>query len=128
VTNTLEHHGIKGMRWGVRRDDSTSSSGGSSKPKKLSRSEVAQEQRDFYQKKADNILKVASKDPESLIALKTPNDAVIVTGHQFVDHMTRGGLMDIRMSDVWATKASPTGPYELNPNINQPFVRSDKRK
>lgn len=125
----LEHHGVKGQRWGVRRNRDNSGPGGkAAKPAKLTREQVKAERDAFYQKKAQHILDTAIKQPESLIALRTQNDAVIVTGKEFVNHMSRGGLMDIRASDVYATRPGNKGPYVLNPNINTAFVRSDGRR
>lgn len=130
----LAHFGVKGMRWGKRKardsDSGGESSGGSSKPKKLTRKEVKQEKADFYQKKADNLLKVASTDPDSLIAVRTPNTyiATVATGKEFLDYMAKGGYMDIKMSDVYATKDANSGNYVLNDKMNQRYVRSDKKK
>lgn len=160
----LEHHGVKGQKWGVRRR--SEAEGGPSLSSVKARTDhplaplrskhdqaraeriasgqtrrgakaavqlqTAKEREDFYQNKAQNIIDVASKDHESLIALKTGNGQhLIVTGKQFIDHMTAGGLMDIKASDVYATRdrtpsGKRTGPYILNPDINKPFVPSTK--
>lgn len=133
VDTWLAHFGVKGMRWGKRkaRDDSSgdASSAPPAKPKKLTGKEVRAEKREFYQKKADNLLKKATEDPESLIAVRTPGDyaTTIATGREFMDYMARGGMMDIRLSDVYATK-DKSGNYVVNENMNQKFVRSDKKK
>lgn len=159
LDDVLAHFGVKGMKWGVRRDPRTgarpisvalnSSRFGqaanknaerymakqnrnaaekAARPKKLTSAQVKAEKADFYQRKANNILKTAAKDPESLIALRTHNDAVIVTGKQFIDHMVSGGVMNIKMTDVYATRRGGAGKYILNPNINRPYIRSDKLK
>lgn len=132
VDNFLEHFGVKGMHWGQRKSEESSSSGSMStkvKPKKLTRKEVKAERNAFYQDKSNRILETASKDPEALIKVRTPFDTVpsIVTGQEFMDYMKRGGYMDIRVTDIWAQKDS-SGTYILNENMNQKFVRSDKIK
>lgn len=126
-TENLAHFGVKGMHWGHRKGTSESSG---SKSKKLSRAEVRQEKSKFYEDKLNNVLQTALKNPESLIALKGPGEAYasIVTGKEFVNYARNNGAMDARMTDVYATKNSKSGPYTLNANINQKYVRSDKRK
>lgn len=127
----LEHVGVKGMRWGHRKaEDSAGSSSGSEKPKKLTRKEVRAEKNEFYVKKGDNIVRTAAKHPDSLIAIRNYGDYVptIVTGKELLEHMAKGGLLDVKNSDVYATKNQKTGEYWLNENMNQRFVRSDKKK
>lgn len=153
----LEHHGVKGMKWGVHRDPHTGvrplartlhnsrfgqhavknaekhmakqtikqiekqNKEKAKVDKKQAKVRTRAEQDAFYQAKATRIMETAAKDPESLIALRTQYDSVIVTGKQFVDHMTNGGLMDIRRTDIYATRPNGQGPYVLNPNINARF-------
>ena len=97
VDEFLEHFGVKGMKWGQR---------------KARRAERAAAKDSFYQKKADDILKAAMKDsedkPRTLVAL---DGRLVITGQQFVDHMARGGVMDISRTEIFATRGS-TGPYQ----------------
>ena len=77
IDDVLFHHGVKGQRWGIRRNRDTASV--SEKPKKLSRQEVKAEKNAFYQAKAHNVLDVALKEPKSLIYLRTQYGDQIVT-------------------------------------------------
>lgn len=125
----LRHVGVKGMRWGHRKAESSDSSGSSdapTKPKKLTRKEVKAEKNEFYQKKGADLVEKALKDPTVLIKLHHGGTyPTLVTGKEFVDHLSRGGLMDIRATDVFATKAK-SGVYERNENPNPKFQRSDR--
>ena len=60
IDEALEHFGIKGMHWGVRKSSDSSSS------PKLTRKEVKAEKKAFYQNKAEKLFKTALDDPEVL--------------------------------------------------------------
>lgn len=112
VANVLAHHGVKGMKWGQH--------------KKLSRKEVRAEKHAFYEAKANRLIQQALKDPTTLIALNTGGvHPTVVTGREFVQHLSYGGVMNIKMTDVYATKKK--GQYVMNQNPNEKFVRSDKK-
>lgn len=131
VDTFLDHHGVKGMRWGRRKSrDESGDSAKPGKPKKLTRQEVKAEKASFYEARAKKMLKTALEDSESLIAVRMPNDyaTTITTGKEFVDYMTRGGIMDVRLSNVYATRDKKTKEYVVNKNFNETFVRSDKKK
>lgn len=96
------------------------------KPSAASKAKLAEAESKYYQDKASSLYELSKKDPEALIALKTHNDALIVTGKQFAEHLERGGIMDITKSDVYATRQTnssgkKTGPYVLNNSPNQGY-------
>lgn len=109
VYDFFEHHGIKGMRWGSRK---SSDSGSSAKPKKLSRHDKRQAKFAANQQKAQNILASSLKEPTSLVLL---NGRQVITGKEFVQHMSNGGLMDVRTTRVYARQQTKNGPYVLEP-------------
>lgn len=120
----LLHYGIKGMRWGHRKaQDSTSAPSSSpAKPVKKTRAEKKLAKKEFYEKKAQNILSKAMADPEILVALKgTDPYPTIVSGREFVQYLSRGGAFNIRYTDIYAEKDPSSGVYVINPNPNQRY-------
>lgn len=135
VDNWLSHFGVKGMRWGHRKaQDGGGDSNESSKPKKLTRKEVRAEKKEFYLKKADDVVRTAAAQPESLIRtlaydpISGYNRQVVMTGKELVDHLAKGGYMNAKYTDVYATKDANSQEYVLNPNLGQKYRRSDKPK
>jgi hypothetical protein len=117
VDDVLAHHGVKGMKWGERK---------AAKPAKLSRKQVKAEKHAFYQNKANSLVQEALKNPKTLIALNTGGTfPTIVTGREFITHLSNGGVMNIKATDVYARQGKD-GAYVLNDNPNQKYQRSDK--
>lgn len=100
----LDHHGVKGQKWGIR----------NRREKKPSRKSQRQTQRqaryDSDVAKANHLLETALKDPQVLIKL---NRRHIVTGEEFVQHLSRGGLLDVPGSSIYAQQKNKKGPYVL---------------
>lgn len=117
--NELQHVGVKGMRWGHRKAEPTSSK--PSKPAKMTRKEVRADKDRFYQDKLSNVINKSLKDPKTLVQLTTPGDtfATVVTGRQFVEYASNGGLLNAKTTDIYATLTKDG--YQLNENINQRY-------
>lgn len=121
--SSLQHYGVKGMKWGVRNSD-----GSSAKPKKLTRTEVKAERAAFYKNRADTILKEALDNPQTLIAAKVPGAfPSVMTGRQFVDYLTSGGIIDVKYTYVYAKLNDDTGSYERVASKAERYKRSDGR-
>lgn len=110
----LAHYGVKGMKWGRRKDGSAGSKRAAKKEAKAevktakkelkaktregksnirNRTAVEKQQRD--QKHLTTLTKIASKEATSLISMTGPNNTTtLVTGKDFVDHVSRGGLLN----------------------------------
>ena len=111
----LEHYGVKGMRWGVRKN-STSSHKKSRREKRAEKKAAKQE---FYNKKAQNIIAKSLEDPDTIVSLKTTDVyPTLVTGREFVEYASKGGIFDIRYTDVYATKDRESNTYVVNNNMN----------
>ena len=135
VENFLEHFGVKGMKWGVRRNRDSSDGGESNSrrdqkstgaKRKTAKKELEAYNREaaekFYLDKADRVLKTAANDPESLISVRVwgTSHPTVATGREYVNFMTRGGIMDILATDVLAT-TNKDGVYVRNENMNAPY-------
>lgn len=121
IGDFLAHSGVLGMKWG--KHNSTSSMN----KKKLTRKEVRTEKNEFYQNKAKRLIEKSLKDPNILIALNSGQTIPsIVSGREFVNHLSNGGLLNIKMTDVYAQQKNKAGAYILNDNPNQSYRRSDK--
>lgn len=124
----LSHFGIKGMKWGVRREDPSDRGGPKpKKPPKLTREEVRAEKKAFYEKKADDLFKeVFTKQNDVLVSVLDSRSGItnIVTGKEFATHLANGGWMNAKTTDIWARKTSAGNFENVAP---QRFKRSDGR-
>ena len=118
----LQHYGVKGMRWGVRKKYSES--------RKEYRSRLNKESTDFYNKKVATILnEVAKKGDKVLIETRMPGDyaRTITTGKQFVDHLIGGGAFDVSVTEVFARQGKANTPYVRNDKPIGVYKKSDRR-
>ena len=127
VETYLEHFGVKGMKWGVRKKRDQGSDSSSPKKKKLTRQEVKAEKRAFYEKKAARLIYEAQRDPTVMLRITRPGDPIpnIVTGQQFLNYAKAGGVFDVRVSDIYAQRQNGQGPYIIT-NQNEVYRRSDR--
>lgn len=116
-SDELQHFGVKGMKWGKRSAKAASSP----RPKKMTRQEIRADKDAFYQKKLKNVIDTAMKDPENLISLRAAGTPfqTLVTGREFIEYASQGGIMDATMTDVYATKRGDK--YLLNENVNAKY-------
>ena len=115
ITDELKHSGVKGMKWGVRKNRDGGSRRGrakgqsageasGAKPKKQSRRERRAEARQAlakaYQDRALEVFAEAEKNPTSLVKVRTESGPWILTGQEFTDYVKNGGAFDVRTVDI----------------------------
>lgn len=104
VVDFLEHYGVKGQQWGVRRAQ-----------KKAAKTEHKKQLASNREHKAASLMNLAIKNPEN--TLINLNGRTVVTGKEFAEHMIAGGLLDVRASHVFATRGGAAEREALR--INQ---------
>lgn len=127
ASDFLMHYGVKGMKWGVRKADNSSSSGKESR--KEYRERIKTEKNEFYNKKMSAIVDKAIKDGDDVIiqtlyageAYRT-----LTTGSEFVSQLSKGRAFDVTVTEVYATK-TVEGPYQMTGDRNV-YQKSKRRK
>ena len=121
----LMHYGVKGMRWGVRRERPDTP--------KISRREnrrLNREARDkFRQDKAQKILDTAMKDGSKVMVMGRFNQEAyptIMSGKEFVTAISKGSSFDVDTIEVIARK-NRSGDYDDVEAIGK-YKKQDFRK
>lgn len=105
VEDFLEHHGVKGMKWGIRKKEYKSLDRDSKKMyRKKTSKERRADRRKAYEKNLSTITKAAAKNPSGmLVRTRRPGEQYdsVLTGKEFIDHLTKGGYVDARATQVF---------------------------
>ena len=103
----LQHFGVKGMKWGVRR---SSGSGTATVSRRQNRKMNKTARKEYYQEKADHILKtaIANKGDDTLIQVGNS----VVTGKTFVNLALSGGAFNIKATNIASIRNHKTGNFE----------------
>ena len=103
----LQHFGVKGMKWGVRR---SSGSGTATISRRQNRKMNKTARKEYYQEKADHILKtaLANKGDDTLIQVGNS----VVTGQMFVKLALSGGAFNIKATNIASIRNPKTGYLE----------------
>ena len=115
VADELMHYGVKGMKWGLRKDrggrsglgrakDLPAGEASGAKPKRQSRRQRRKEERraklEAQQARATEVFTQAANNPDSLVKVRTEYGPYILTGQQFVDYVSSGGAFDVNTLDI----------------------------
>ena len=103
----LQHFGVKGMKWGVRR---SSGSGTAKISRRQNRKMNKTARKEYYQEKADHILKtaLANKGDDTLIQVGNS----VITGQTFVKLAASGGVFNIKATNIASIRNPKTGGFE----------------
>lgn len=122
----LEHYGVKGMKWGVTRDEAVlrrlsgqrvNLRGAPKEERKAFKEQAKKDWKDYKSKttrkerredrrraeeeKLGYILDQVSKDKKTLLQINTPGQMpTLISGKEFVDHLGRGGLVSPKYTEL----------------------------
>lgn len=121
VDEFLAHYGVKGMKWGQRKNYTES--------KKEYKARTKKELAEYTEKKAFSIASRAAVGKEDIvIATKFGGDVYgsIVTGKQFYEQISRGRAFDVRITEVYATRQS-AGEQFVRSELYPKYQKSERR-
>lgn len=136
VGDDLAHHGVKGMKWGVRkpRDEEARAAkfGGKKSEKKITRKENRQLNREaadkFYEEKVNSMIKEAGGKKVILVKAYTGEAyPTLMEGKEFVRHLQNGGVLDIKRSDIYARQLDDTGPLVTTEQRSRTYKKQNFR-
>ena len=122
--NDIYHFGVKGMKWGVRKQYVPS--------RKETRAVNKQRKNDFYTNRTERAIKTASKlGDKAMIATRVnPYDSVatVMTGKEFIAHVKAGGTFDNKMTAVYASQSKKNGAYVIDDHYQDRFKKTSRKE
>jgi hypothetical protein len=96
----LSHHGVKGMKWGVRKKRDSGAE--PKKSRKERKREAAEARTKAVEEHLNRVLEAAGNDPvNTLIMTRTRRGRILMTGEEFVDNLVRGMAVLPEETYVW---------------------------
>lgn len=123
IDNFLAHYGVKGMKWGVRRDEAVLAriAGGRMQgetkedkkrykdyKKSTSRKERRKDKREVLNARASHLIETSMANPRNFVEVGTPGYPTLMRGKEFVDYLSRGGAfnpMSTNITDIVEKKS-----------------------
>ena len=105
VENFLEHHGVKGMKWGIRKAEYKSLDKASRKKYRKKTSKERRTDRDTaYKENLKVVVAAAASKPQGVfVSTRRPGDGsnMLLTGKEFTAHLAKGGYVDIKATNIY---------------------------
>lgn len=118
MTGTLSHYGVKGMKWGVQRDEAVLARIGGRRiqgetkedrqrykeyKKSTSRQERKADRYAVMESRAKHVMDVSMKNPYNFVQVGTPGYPTLMSGKEFVEFLSNGNAfnpMDTTVTDL----------------------------
>lgn len=119
MTSTMDsffaHHGIKGMKWGVRRDEAVLAriAGGriqgetkddrqkyKTYKKSTSRKDRKKDRWEARTSRVNHLVETSLKNPKNFVQVGTPGYPTLMSGKEFVNYLSRGGALNPMTTNI----------------------------
>ena len=115
LDNFLEHYGVKGMKWGVTRDEAVLARIGGGRvagetkadrqkfkeyKKSTSRKERRADKEEVRVTRAKHLIETSLANPKNFVLVGTPGYPTLMRGKEFVDYLGQGGAFNPMTTNI----------------------------